>query len=233
MERFENDVFFFLNLIHSGLRFASSRQAVDPNPSWSRGQKGSGRGNYALSFRDLLALSQDDAQPSEVIRKLGDAQHGLAALLDSAHGRPELIELVLVIMGQFCEKNGQVQFTEGFVAIVQTLAEKNVFKQTLSVVMQIPGSFSENLPSQTDRLTRLIKSVYRLACEILVLMPAYGCTYLGEHFFVNLLTLKGMTSIQLLKVPDHIFELLHQANLRLQVHFMIHDQIHVTQPRMG
>lgn len=192
---------------------------MDPNPSWSRGPRGCARRDYPLGFDDLLVLCQDGTQPSEVVRKLGDAEHGLSALLDSAHGRPEYLELVLVILGRFCEKNGQVQFTEGFVGMIQTLAEKNVFQQVVSVAMQIPCSFIQGLPPQSHRMAALVTSVYYLACEMLVLMPAYGCTYLGEHFFTNLLLLKDMPAIKLLNVPHDVFELLHQANSRLEVYF--------------
>ena len=164
----------------------------------------------------LVKLASDKIEPSEIIRYLGDPKNDLASFLKENWRNAEHLELIIVAMGEFCKKNGVSQFTESFVNIVKMLAEQKIFAQITSIIINIPTSCASNLPDRPTRLKRLINAIYHLVTEILVMMPAYGCEFLGQNFFTDLIALEMMPSIKNLNVPD-AFNILQEGFPLLEV----------------
>lgn len=160
-----------------------------------------------LNFEILTKLANDKVEPSEVIRCLGDSENDLASFLMENWRNPEYLELIIVALGGFCKKSGTSQFTESFVTVVKILANQKVFAQIPLVIINIPTSQAKNLPTRETRLRRLTTAIFHLATEILVMMPAYGCEFLGQNFFTDLLSLETMPSIKSLNVSDAFLEL--------------------------
>lgn len=131
-----------------------------------------------LDLQSLLKLTNDEIEPSEIIRCLSK---NLATELEMNLGNPEYLELILVAMGTFCKKNGPSQFTEGFAAIVNILANQKVFAQIITILMNIPTSRAQNLPAKEERLKRLTTAIYHLVTEILVMMPTFGCNWFMDR----------------------------------------------------
>jgi hypothetical protein len=129
------------------------------------------------------------------------------------------LELVIVAIGGFCKNNGTSQFSESFVSVVKILAAQNIFKHIISIIVNIPISHATNLPMKEERLKRLTTAVFHLATEILVLMPAFSCQCLGQHFFIDIISMKNMPSIQNLNVAD-AFDVFEAGIQQLQVKLM-------------
>ena len=188
--------------------------------SISRGHLNSSRGGHnnniqpskGLDLRQLIRLADDKAEPSEIIRFLGNAEGGLPSSLEEHQNDYNYVEHVLLALGNFCQKNGATQFREGFISVVQVLASPNhhIFSQVRTII-------KNTLTSQTgDRLKRLINAVYNLATEMIVLIPAFACNCLGEDFFTDILTLKGTASIQKMNIAE-AFDILQRGVELLQV----------------
>ena len=160
-----------------------------------------------LNFENLSKLTSDKIEPSEIIRCLGNPENDLASFLKENSRNVEYLELIIVALGEFCKKNGVSQFTESFVSIVKLLGEEKIFAQIPSVILNIPNSRATNFPTGPTRLKRLINAIYHLATEILVMMPAYGCEFLGQNFFTDLLSFEMIPSIRNLNVSEAFHEL--------------------------
>ena len=166
-----------------------------------------------MTFHDLLRLAEETTPTTEIVRRFGNAEAGLQQLLN---GNPnnDVLELVLVILGEFCQqpKNGVAQFRDTFIELVQILGQKQVFSKVTSIVLQLPHSRANNIGrSNSKRLKRLIGAVYHLTMEILTLMPNYACNTLGQHFFRDLIALKNMPTITELDAADPAFDILYPA----------------------
>ena len=169
-----------------------------------------------LNFEILVKLASDKIEPSEIIRCLGNPENDLASFLEENWRNVEYLELIIVALGEFCKKDGVSQFTESFVNIVKMLAQQKIFAQITSIIINIPTSCASNLPTRQTRLKRLINAIYHIATEILVMMPASGCEFLGQNFFTDLLSLEMMPSIKNLNVPD-AFNILQEGIPLLEV----------------
>ena len=164
-----------------------------------------------LTFADLLQLSQETTEPSDIVHRFGNANCGLESLLLGNLSNWDIQELVVAIMGTFCKKQGAAQFQTGFIEIVKILADKNVFKNISTIIMQLAYSRATNLPPKTERLKKLIDSIYHLTCDIVTLIPRFGCNFLGEHFLRDIIGLKNIPAIIDLRIPEPIFDQLDEA----------------------
>lgn len=162
-----------------------------------------------LDFQYLVKLASENVEPSVVIRCLGDPENDLAQHLKENLGNFDYLELVIVALGVFCKKNGTSQFSESFVSVVRILEAQNIFQHISSIIINIPVSRVANLSvAKEERLKRLTTAVFHLATEMLVMMPAFSCQCLGQHFFTNIIALQAMPSIKALNVVDafNVFE---------------------------
>ncbi len=155
-----------------------------------------------LNFEILVKLANDNVEPSEIIRCFLNPENDLPSFVMENLGNAEYLELILVALGRFCEKNGTAQFTESFVSVVKILADKKVFAQIVPVIINVPISRTTNMQTKEARLKRLTTAIFHLATEILVMMPAFGCHCLGQNFFADLISLKFMPSVQNLNASD-------------------------------
>jgi hypothetical protein len=179
------------------------------------------RRNYPLRFSDVLKWIVEDAEPETIAHKFTETNTGLKQFLEHNSASWEAIELVLVVIGNFCEKNGTVLFQHAFIKIVHILADERVFSHLTSVILNIPKSRCTNLGLKNDRFSQLIKSLTYLTTEMLTVMPALTCDYLGEKFFEDTYALKNIPSIRDMNVDD-VFNLFHQKGAdRLKVSYNI------------
>ena len=188
----------------------------------SRGDYRGGRAGYSsrqptkgsLDSRLLLTLSNENTEPSEIIRHLGNEGSFNLALVEHLNDF-DYLELILLALGNFCKKNGPTQFHSEFCPIVLLLFKHRVLSQVTAIIIQT--SISREMTLQKgDRLKRLIRAVYHLASDIIVMLPSVACNFLGEDFFTNILSLKEMPSIQKLNISD-AFDILLPAVERLKV----------------
>lgn len=174
------------------------------------------RKNYALNFSGVQKLIEGDAQPEIIARKFAETDTGLKQFLENNSANWDAVELVLVAIGHFCEKKGVVLFHNTFIKIVQMLAEENVFSNLNSVILNIPKSRC-NLGPKNERFRKLIKSLNYLTTEMLTVMPALTCDYLGEKFVEDICALKNIPSIRDTNVDD-VFSTFHKEGAeRLKV----------------
>jgi hypothetical protein len=162
-----------------------------------------------LDFQYLVKLASENVEPSVVIRCLGDPENDFAQHLKENLGNFDYLEHVIVALGGFCKKNGTSQFSESFVSVVRILEAQNIFQHISSIIINIPVSRVANLPvAKEERLKRLTTAVFHLATEMLVMMPAFSCQCLGQHFLTNIIALQAMPSIKALNVVDafNVFE---------------------------
>ncbi|EFX65333.1 hypothetical protein DAPPUDRAFT_117365 [Daphnia pulex] len=119
------------------------------------------RKKYALNFSGVQKLIEEDAQPEIIARKFAEKDTGLKQFLENNSANWDAVELVLVVIGHFCEKKGVVLFNSynTFIKIVQILAEENVFSNLNSVILNIPKSRC-NLCPKNERFRKLIKSLH-------------------------------------------------------------------------
>ena len=167
-----------------------------------------------LDLRQLGRLAEEKTEPAEINRYLGNAEGGLSSSLEDHQNDFEYLELVLLALGGFCQKNGATQFTEGFVSVVHVLQNHRVFSQVRTIIKNTSTS------KTGERLKRLISAVYHLATEMIVMLPAFACNFLGEDFFTDILTLKETGSIQKMNIAD-AFDVLHRGAERLQVGIIV------------
>ena len=149
----------------------------------------------ALSFPIMIKMIEEDTQPQIVVQKFTDENTGLKHFLENNSSNWEAIELILAVLGQFCEKRGVALFHNAFIRIVQLLAEKLIFFNLDSVVLNIPKSRANNLGTTEERLRRLVQSISYVTTEMLTVMPGLACDFLREQFFVDICALKNMPSI--------------------------------------
>ena len=172
-----------------------------------------------LNFTSLKMLLEETVEPSKIIRKLTDRDGGLQKLLKDHPNHWDLLELVLIALGDFCAKNGVASFNSDFIAVVQILDQHKVFRNICNIVIQIgtASAFScSNMPSKEERMKRLIKGILHLGVEMLVLMPAFSCNALGQNFFTDIYGLKDIPSVKALNQTE-AFELLKEGCNRLEV----------------
>ncbi|KAI9558322.1 hypothetical protein GHT06_015075 [Daphnia sinensis] len=186
--------------------------------SMPRQRQGSHR---RLDFEYIMKLASDNAEPSEVIRCLGDPENDLGLQLQENLNNVEYLELIIVALGGFCKKNGASQFTDSFVTVVKILAAQKIFTYVISMIINIPMSRARHLPPKEERLKRLTTAIFHLATEMLVLTPALGCHALGENFFTDIISLKFMPSIKNLNVTD-AFDVLESGIQQLQTAWSQH-----------
>ena len=169
-----------------------------------------------MDLQNLLKLTNETTEPSEIIRSLED---DLASHLKKNSSNADYLELLLIALGVFCKKNGTSQFTDSFVNVVKILAAQQFFSQITFIVISIPKSRATNFPPKEERLKSLITSISYLSTEMLVKMPAFACNYLGENFFIDIISLKDMPSIKSLNIAD-VFNVLDNGSQLLQVNFV-------------
>ena len=158
-----------------------------------------------------------ETQPEVIARKFTEEGTGLKQLLDTHSSNWELVELILVVIGNFCENKGVALFHNAFVKIVQILAEKLVFSNIESVILNIPKSRATNLGTIEVRLSRFVRSIGHVTTEMLTIMPALSCNYLGETFFEDICALKNLPSIQKFGVCRE-FDILQGGSDRMKVY---------------
>ena len=164
-----------------------------------------------LKFVDLLQLSQETTEPSDIVHRLGNVNCGLESLLQGNLSNWDVQELVLIIMGAFCKKQGATQFQTGFIDLVKILADKSVFKNVSTIIIQLTISRSTNLPPKGERLKRLIEGLYYLTCDIVTLIPRFGCNFLGENFLRDIIALKHFPAVVELQMSESVFDKLYDA----------------------
>ena len=173
--------------------------------------------HYPLCFSGVLKMTTENTEPHTVVQKFVDENAGLGQFLKSNPANWEATELVLAVIGNFCLNKGPVLFYNAFIKIVQILADNSVFKNLESVILHIPKARSTNLGAKEERLTRLIRSISYLTTEMLTVMPALTCDYLGDRFFEDVCALKTMPSIRDSNVSDAFDALEKEGTDRLKV----------------
>lgn len=173
--------------------------------------------HYPLNFTGVLKMMTENTEPHIIVQKFAEESAGLGQFLKSNSTNWEVTELILAVIGNFCLNKGVVLFHNAFIKIVQILADNSVFVNLESVVLHIPKARSTNLGSKEERLTRLIKSISYLTTEMLTVMPALTCNYLGERFFEDVCALKSLPSIRDLNVGDAFDVLKKEGAERLKV----------------
>ena len=148
----------------------------------------------ALSFPIVLKMMEEDTQPLIVVQRFTDENTGLKQFLEKNSSNSDAIELILAVLGQFCKKHGVTLFHNPFIKIVQLLGEKT-FLNLNSLILNIPKSRANNMGTTEERLKRLVQSISYVTTEMLTVMPALACDFLGEQFFVDICALKNMPSI--------------------------------------
>ena len=195
------------------------REIPAPTPM-ARGNKFQQR---PIHFGLLMKLAEETTDLPMIVQKLGQSDGGLRKLLEDHSSDSDILELVLVIIGNFCKENGAALFANAFITMMQTLGEKDIFRQISSVILRIPNSRSTNLPSKNERLKKLLASVYYLTSELIVRMPAFACNFLGEDFFVEFKSLENIYSVKALNVGSS-FEILDEGIVRLKVGKVLYSQ---------
>jgi hypothetical protein len=168
----------------------------------------------SLDLHLLLTLSAENIEPAEIIRHLGSAEILNLALAEHQNDF-DYLELILLALGNFCKKNGPTQFYSEFGTIVLVLVKHRVLSQVTAIIVQTSMSREMTLQKE-DRLKRLICAVYYLASEMIVMLPAVACNFLGEDFFTDIISLKEMPSIQKLNITA-TFDILLSGVERLKV----------------
>lgn len=186
-----------------------NQEAIAGNESRS----GHHREAAVLNFTILSKLAHPKAEVSEIARKFTE-KNAFADFLDSAS--PDCVELVIVSLGQFCEKNGPTIFHNAFIKIVNALGEKNIFVQLPNVIMQLPWSRATNLGSKEDRLSRLITCIAQLITEMLTVAPAFSCNVLGKNFVEDVYAMSNIPSVRNLST-NNTFDVLLDVRDRLKV----------------
>jgi hypothetical protein len=174
--------------------------------------------HYPLNFYRVMKMMEENTEPHVVVQKFSEETTGLEEFLKSKVSTNwEVTELILAVLGTFCLNKGVMLFHNAFIKFVQILANNSVFANLESVVLHIPKAQSTNLGSKEERLTRLIKSISYLTTEMLTVMPALTCDYLGERFFEDVCALKSLPSIRDLNV-NNVFDALEKEGAdRLKV----------------
>lgn len=173
--------------------------------------------HYPLTFFTLQKMMAEDAEPHIIAQKFAEENTGLHQFLETNSANWEAIEVVMSVIGIFCQKKGVAKFHNAFIRIVQMLAGNSVFTNLDSTILHIPKSRSTNLGAKGERLSRLIKSISYLTTEMLTVMPALTCDYLGEKFFEDLSALKNIPSIRDTNVSKDFDFFEKEGALRLKV----------------
>ena len=200
-----------LNLLEAGMNvnsMAKNQKTFAGNDSRSGYREAT-----VLNFTILSKLANPDAEASDIARKFTE-KNAFAEFIDSAS--PDCLELVIVALGQFCEKNGPTIFHNAFIKIVTALGEKNIFAQIPNLIMQLPRSRAANLGSKEDRLARLITSIARLITEMLTVAPAFSCNVLGKDFAEDVYAMSNIPSVRNL-TTSNIFDALLDVKVSLKV----------------
>lgn len=193
----------------------------EPNPSTSHLVFGSSQnpgrtrepsGLHQLTLENLIKLIDDRVEPSEIFRSIIDPDNVLTNNLKENLNNFDYLETVLVVIGRFCAKNGASLFADGFVTVVKTLADQNVFAQSSSIIIHIPMSSSSVLPSKEQRLKRLTSAICSIVTEVLVVMPSFGCGCFGRNFLSDILYLEAIPSVKMLNLSgvfDEVEDCIH------------------------
>jgi hypothetical protein len=186
------------------------------NSKWHQGNNKQPFKHFPLNFTEVLKMITDN-DPGLVVQKFAEESTGFGQFLKSNPANWEIVELILAVIGNFCFNKGPVLFHNAFIKIVQILGDNAVFKNLESVILNIPKSRSSNLGSKEERLTRLIRSISYLTTEMMTVMPALTCDYLGERFFEDVCALQTMPSFRDFNVNDAFDSLEKEGADRLKV----------------
>ena len=163
-----------------------------------------------------MKLAEEATEPPLIVQRFGEFDFGLKQLIEENATNWDILEMILLTIGNFCRKNGPTLFSESFIGMVRILIETKVFSQISSIILQIPNSRSNNLPPKPDRFKRLLESVNCLTIEVLVMMPALACNTLGENFYMDIKSLENFPSLKALKA-DFSFEIFDEGVIRMKV----------------
>lgn len=107
------------------LTLGASREH-DSNGEGRGGQQQPGRGyqNFPLNFTTLKKLAEETIEISEIVQKLTKEDFGLKRLLKENASNNDIIELVLVVIGGFCSRNGAASFNNAFLKMMQILLDE-------------------------------------------------------------------------------------------------------------
>ena len=72
-----------------------------------------------ITYSTLKKLSQETAEPCDIVKKFTEDGTGLSDFLKENLTNFDCIELVMVVIGGFCSKNGVAEFANGFIKIVK------------------------------------------------------------------------------------------------------------------
>ena len=157
-----------------------------------------------------------------IVNKFGESNLRLKKLIEDNLSNLDVLELILVIIGNFCSRNGTELFSNFFIEMIQVLGEKKILQSSkiFEIVLHIPTSKSFNIGAKEDRLRNLLTSVYHLTTEVVVMMPTYACNLLGENFFLDMKSLGNVPSMKVLKA-DSSFEMFDEGIQRFKVTFFM------------
>ena len=124
------------------------RQEANSYSNNSRGRglsasQGQGRPyqRYPITCTTLKKFSEETADPSDIVKKFTEEETGLKDFLKENLNNFDYIELVLLVIGGFCSKNGVTEFGNGFIKIVQVF----LYAFHASVMKNAPINFSSHV----------------------------------------------------------------------------------------
>ena len=101
------------------------------HPNQERGARHQGGGgarppfqHHPLNFGTLKRLAEDSTETSEIVKRFTEEDYGLKKLLQQEKTKNDILELVLVVIGKFCKKNGVSSFSNAFTKMMYILAEE-------------------------------------------------------------------------------------------------------------
>ncbi|XP_046634505.1 uncharacterized protein LOC124313736 [Daphnia pulicaria] len=153
------------------------------NSKWHQGNNKQPFKHFPLNFTEVLKMITDN-DPGLVVQKFAEESTGLGQFLKSNPANWEIVSI---------DPSSDWELL---------LQQRALFKNLESVILNIPKSRSSNLGSKEERLTRLIRSISYLTTEMMTVMPALTCDYLGERFFEDVCALQTMPSFRDFNVND-------------------------------
>jgi len=77
---------------------------------------------FPITQNTLKKFAEENAEPSDIVKKFTEEDTGLKQFLKENSNKQDYcdsIELVLLVLGGFCQKNGVTEFGHGFIRIVK------------------------------------------------------------------------------------------------------------------
>jgi len=128
------------NTFHRG-RGSGSQSGSQEQLSY-RGRGGSQRGSqdyqqsarqqyqsYPITQSTLRKFAGENVEPSDIVKKFTEEETGLKQFLKENSNKLDYcdsIELVLLVLGGFCQKNGVTEFGHGFIRIVKVCVNLDI-----------------------------------------------------------------------------------------------------------